>query len=353
MKHVHLRLACRITAICVVATRMMAVDFAVGNVTAKAGQKATGFLEVAPGVDPGTQIPVAVINGINPGPVLALVAGSHGTEYASIISLQQLIQTVDPKELSGTLIIVPLVNVGSFQQKLPHLNPVDGKNMNRFYPGRADGTQTERALLAITNQVVEKASYLIDFHGGDLDENLLPYAYWPKTGDPRLDTISKQMVLAFGYNHIIVETDRPTDPNRAIYLDTDAITRGKPAITVESGRAGTTDAKDVESLVQGSLNVMRLLKMVPGTVPPVQKPIWIGKITILQSESDGVFVPLVSPQMWVRQGMTIGYITDFFGSKLNDVTAPASGIVLVIGAIPSLKKGDNLSYIGELTEETP
>jgi predicted deacylase len=77
---------------------------------------------------------------LKPGPTLALVAGAHGTEYASILALEKLIQELNPAEVSGTVIIVPLVNIASFEQKVPLVNPVDGKNMNRFYPGNPNGT---------------------------------------------------------------------------------------------------------------------------------------------------------------------------------------------------------------------
>src|SRR5947208_3028441 len=110
-------------------------DVTVGTAIAKPGQKATGFIEVPAGVDAAARIPVIVLNGAKPGPVLALVAGSHGTEYASIVALQKLAESADAAEISGTVIVIPLVNVPSFEQKVPHLNPVDGKNMNRFYPG--------------------------------------------------------------------------------------------------------------------------------------------------------------------------------------------------------------------------
>ena len=118
--------------------------FAVGTASANRGQKATGILAVPAGVDAGLDIPVAVIQGKSPGPVLALVAGAHGTEYASIIAIDKLIQNLDPARISGTVILVPLINIASFEQKVPHVNPVDGKSMNRFYPGKVDGTQTER-----------------------------------------------------------------------------------------------------------------------------------------------------------------------------------------------------------------
>jgi len=143
--------------------------FTVGTAAAMPGQKGTGVLSVPAGVDAGLDIPVAVVQGARPGPVLALVAGAHGTEYASIIALEKLIEKLDPAQVSGTVVIVPLLNLASFEQKVPHVNPVDGKSMNRFYPGKADGTQTERALYAMTKQVVERCDALIDYHGGDLD----------------------------------------------------------------------------------------------------------------------------------------------------------------------------------------
>src|SRR5665811_1642055 len=91
-------------------------------------------------------------------------------------------RSVDPGSLSGTLVVLPLLNLASFAQMVPHLNPVDGKSMNRLYPGKPDGTQTERIAWAVTRQVLDKSDYAIDFHGGDLDENLRRYTYWADTG---------------------------------------------------------------------------------------------------------------------------------------------------------------------------
>ncbi|MGB6718012.1 MAG: succinylglutamate desuccinylase/aspartoacylase family protein, partial [Candidatus Acidiferrales bacterium] len=96
-------------------------SFTVGSATAAPGETATGYIDVPAGVDAALEIPVAVVRGAKPGPVLAIVAGSHGTEYASIIAVERLIQHLDAKELSGTVILVPLVNVNSFEEKVPHL----------------------------------------------------------------------------------------------------------------------------------------------------------------------------------------------------------------------------------------
>src|SRR5499426_1632397 len=320
--------------------------FTVGSAAAARGQKATGVIEVPAGGDAATNIPVAVFHGAKAGPTLALVSGAHGTEYASIIALEKLIGLLNPAEISGTVIIVPLVNIQSFEQKAPHINPVDGKSMNRMYPGKMDGTQTDRASFLITKQVVEQCDHLIDLHGGDLDESLRPYSYWTKTGNERQDKISREMVLAFGLDHIIISADRPKDPQASRFLENTATTRGKPSITAEAGHAGTVEADDVNALVNGCVNVMRYLKMLPGTATPVARPVWIEKVATVASEQAGIFYPLVKRGAQVQQGMKIGYVTDYLSKTIFEARAPASGVVLYICAVPSMTKSATIANIG-------
>jgi uncharacterized protein len=320
--------------------------FKVGTASAARGRKVTGTIEVPAGVDAALSIPVAVIHGVKPGPVLALVAGAHGTEYASIIALEKLIALLNPAEISGTVIVVPLINIPSFEQKVPHLNPVDKKSMNRFYPGKIDGTQTERASYLITKQVVEQCDHLIDLHGGDLDESLRPYSYWTKTGNEKQDQISREMVLAFGLDHIIISADRPKDPQASRYLENTASTRGKPSITAEAGHAGTVETDDVNALIDGCLNVMRYLKMISGTAAMVQRPVWIEKIATLASEQTGIFYPLVKRGTYVEQGMKVGYVTDYVGNVSFEARAPVAGVVLYICAVPSMTKNATIANIG-------
>src|SRR5262245_20318671 len=325
---------------------VLAQNVQVGTASAPRGQAAKGAIEVPAGSDAALSIPVAVVNGSKPGPTLAIVSGAHGTEYASIIAVERLIQQLDPKAISGTVILVPLVNIPSFEQKIAHVNPVDGKSMNRFYPGKADGTQTERASLAITREVVEKSDHLIDLHGGDLDESLRPYSYWTKTGNEKQDAISRGMVLAFGLDTIIVSADRPKDPAASRYLENTASTRGKPSITAEAGHAGTVEPEDVQALVDGCLSVMRHLKMMSGAPRPVEAPVWIERVATMASETTGIFYPLVKRGSYVQKGAKVGYITDYLGQTLQVATAPESGVVLFIRAVPSMTTGETIANIG-------
>jgi hypothetical protein len=318
----------------------------VGTATATRGQKATGAILVPAGVDDATNIAVAVVHGAKPGPVLAIVAGAHGTEYSSILAVERLIQTLNPAEIAGTVILVPLVNVASFEQKIAHVNPVDGKSMNRFYPGKMDGTQTERASFLMTREVVQQCDHLIDLHGGDIDESLRPYSYWTVSGNASQDAISREMVLAFGLDHIIISADRPKDPAASRYLENTATTRGKPSITAEAGHAGTTETDDIAALVNGSVNVMRYLKMLTGVAAVVENPVWVEKIAAVTSDQTGIFYPLVKRGMTVEAGMKIGYVTDYVGKVILEARAPAGGVVLYIRAVPSMTKGETIANIG-------
>ena len=104
--------------------------FTIGSIESKSGEKVSGSLIIENGVDKGTFIPITIINGAKPGPVLTLVAGVHGTEYVPIISLQQLSNEINPYELSGTVIMVHIANIPSFSDRAVYSSPIDNKNLN-------------------------------------------------------------------------------------------------------------------------------------------------------------------------------------------------------------------------------
>jgi hypothetical protein len=210
--------------------------FTVGPVTARPGERASGFLEVPAAGDSGTRIPLTVVHGQEPGPVLALVGGTHGSEVAPILALHRVRRDLDPALLRGTVIIVHVANLPSFQKRTIYYSPIDGKNLNRVYPGKAGGTVSERIAHRITAEVIERADYLVDMHAGDGNEDLFPYSYWNKSGlDARTDSLGREMAVAWGNHGIVIDTARPRDPNASMYTQNTAHLRGKPAITTEGG----------------------------------------------------------------------------------------------------------------------
>jgi len=324
----------------------------VGPVVAEAGRQASGYLVVPDGVDPGTQIPVSVFQGARPGPVLALIAGTHGYEYTSIVALQRLRARLDPTRLSGSVILVHMANPTSFYGRRIYFG-ADGKNLNRVYPGTADGTISQRIAHAITSEVIARASHVIDMHCGDGNESLRPYSYWQVTGDAALDEAGKQLALAFGLDHIVIDRERPSDPERTLYTSNTAVRRGKPAITVESGGMGLTDETSVRAQEAGALSVMAHLGMLEGPSVRVERPLWIDRAQVITAPDTGVWHPAVEKMQSVATGTLLGRLTDPFGNVLHELRAPFAGEVLYVVATPPVSEGEPLAYVGQLAEGEP
>ena len=324
----------------------------VGEIVAQPGQQASGWLVVPDGVDPGTRIPVSVFNGAKPGPVLALIAGTHGSEYTSIVALQRVRARLDPARLAGSVILVHMANPTTFYGRRIYFGP-DGKNLNRVYPGQADGTLSQRIAYAITTQVIAPATHVVDMHCGDGNESLRPYSYWQVTGDPAIDAAGKRLALAFGLDHIVIDRERPADPNRTLYTSNTAVRRGKPAITVESGGMGLTDEPSVHAQEAGALSVMADLGMLEAPSVRVEKPLFVDRSQVVTSPATGVWHPVVEKMQSVATGTLLGRLSDPFGNLLHELRAPFAGEVLYVVATPPVSEGEPLAFVGHVTDKEP
>ncbi len=303
------------------------------------------FIEIQAAGDAGTRIPVTTIEGA-PGPVLALVAGNHGYEYPPILALQGLRAELSEAEIRGTVIMVHVANMASFLGRTVYFSPVDGKNLNRCYPGRPDGTVSDRIAHAITTEVIEKADALLDLHCGDGNEALRPYVYQTVTADEELNRKIERLAVAFGIDHIVVDYSRPVDPAKSIYCSNTAITRGKPAITVESGYLGRTDSECVDQIARGVRGVMRELGMLADGPPALEAPVYLDPVEVLTSPATGILYPEVERGAEVVEGQTIVRITDFFGTEIARVQAPFAGTVLYVVATPPITEGQPVGCVG-------
>jgi hypothetical protein len=328
-------------------TLMLQSPLTIGSVTARPGEMASGFLDVAAGVDSGTRIPITIVRGRDAGPTLALVAGTHGSEVAPIVALQRVRGELDPARLRGTLLMVHVANLPSFQKRTIYYSPIDGKNLNRVYPGRADGTVSDRIAATITREIIARADYLVDMHAGDGNEALLPYTYWNKLGlDARVDSVARDMALAWGSERIVIDTTRPRDPRASVYTQNTAHLMGKPALTTEGGELGIPAEEYVRRNVEGVFRLLRYFRMLPGEVQLVAQPIWFERTEVLRSSVTGTWHPVVRPGEPVAAGALLGGITDFFGNPLAEVRAPFAGRMLYVVATPAISPGEPLGMVG-------
>ena len=322
--------------------------FVIAGVAAAPGTVTPGAIAVPPGAgDAGASIPFTIIRGKTNGPVLALVAGTHGAEYVPIIALQRLRASFDASSLRGTVILVHIANMPSFLARTVYYSPADGKNLNRVFPGKADGTLSERIADAITREIIARATHVIDLHCGDGNESLRPYSYWITTGDPKVAEAGRALALAFGLDHIVVDGSRPTDPAASLYLSNTAITRGKPALTTETGGMGIVDEESIRLIEHGVAGVLKHLGMRDDGPAPLAAATWIKQEEVLRAGNTGLFYPAVTKGQTVVKGALIGHITDFHGAKIEEVRAPFDGQILYVIGTPPISKGEPVAMVGK------
>jgi predicted deacylase len=328
-----------------------AQTFQVGSLQVPPGQARNGYLEVPSGPDGQTRIPVTVINGATRGPVLAVIAGNHGYEYPPILAARRLSASLAPQKLRGRVIIVHVANLPSFLKRTIYYSPVDGKNLNRVYPGTPDGTLSERIAYVITTEVIERSDYLVDLHCGDGNESLRPYSYWMPIGDSKVDEPARQMAIAFGLDHVLVDRSRPKDPKASLYCSSTAMTRGKPALTIESGGMGRSeDEGEIHAIEKGVTNLMHHLKMLDGAIDTPAQVTWYEQTEVLRfpetlEDKAGLFQARAKKMQLVEKGELLGVVTDYFGKQIFELRAPFAGEIFYIIGTPPISAGEPLAFI--------
>ena len=141
------------------------------------------------------ELPVARIRGAEPGPFLTVMSGMHAGEYSGILAAQKLISTVDPVELSGTLVVIPVISTRAFMERNMQLSPIDQKEVHFIRPGNSDGTYSD-LLIDTLFEVVKNSDYLIDSHAGEMAQALMPWVPIPIKGSKSL--IENSLSLARG-----------------------------------------------------------------------------------------------------------------------------------------------------------
>ena len=285
-----------------------------------------------------------VIRGAHDGPRLALISGVHPTEYPAIEANIRLTRQIDPGELHGTIVSLPIIDVPAFYTRSPFVCPIDGKNPNRFFPGDPNGTFTDIMDDAIFRAVIAPSDALVDLHGGDLVEALEPFAIYAKSGNVEVDAASEAMGLAMGLPYLIEHT--PTPGALGGMTVQAASAAGIPAILPEAGGCGLLTEPETGMLVDGVMNVLRHFGMLSEPARDMPQPKRITEFTWLFAPVEGMWYPAVRVGERVRDGQTIGRVANLYGDDLAQVTAPHDGDVLFITTSPAMKESGILLAVG-------
>ena len=310
----------------------------VGSLVAAPGEKCFGINEFPVGPDT-YRLPMWLVNGTHDGPTLAVTAGVHPAEYASIAAALQFGQTIDPAKVRGRVIVVPVMNLPSFTARSIYICPLDGKNLNRVFPGDANGTASEQIAAWVFANVIEAADYFVDMHGGDLIEALVPFTIFYKAGDPKVHDVSLEMARAFGIP-ILVGSETPGGTYSS------AAKAGIPAILTEAGGQGIWTKEDVRAHTHGLDRLMRHLRMTDGAPPSPVACTVLSRFLWRRSDHDGFWYPAVSVNDRVAEGQELGVVKDWEGRVVQRATAEADGRVLFIVSSLAINKNDPLLAVG-------
>ena len=278
------------------------------------------------------ELPYLAVRGAAPGRTLLVTAGVHGAEYASIEAAYRLAD-LDPAALRGDVLVFPILCPPAFFARTVYVNPIDGENLNRMFPGDPQGTFARRLAHVVTTDLIGRCDAYVDLHGGDLIEALHPFTIYPADHAP-----SRAMAEAFG-----IETLVASRGSGMTYAA--AAARGVPAILAEAGGQGLRPEPEVARLVDGVLRVLVHLGMQDGALAP-RATTALDTFAWLRSEQRGLWYPEVAAGARVSAGQPLGRVTDLLGRPLQHVVAPIAGIVLFVVSSLAILVDDPLLGLG-------
>lgn len=270
----------------------------------------------------GADAPLAIVDlrGPRPGPTVALVAGVHGGKRAAVRALEQLARELPGTLIAGRVLLLPVANPPALGSGLAQLSPLDSLNLNRVFPGRADGRPTERLAHRILRDLVAPADLLVDLHGSDGEEMVGAFAYAARPGlDAHVDSAARALAEQWGTPRIVWDTEGPRTIATSRFLQTAAHLSGVPAITVFEASTTSDDPAATAAFVRGARRLLAAQGLIApelaasptATAPP--PPTLHARREVTLAPASGDWTPLVRPGQPIRRGELLGRLVDSTG----------------------------------------
>ena len=324
----------------------MTPEFEIAGWRIEAGTRRRCFLRVGPYfhhkmlIRRYILIPFTVVKGVETGPILVQTAGCHPTEYAGIDATINLSNAINPEKLRGTFIGVPCVNIPGFWERT-YVNPLDEKNIQGLYPGRIDGTISDLIAYRLFNEIVLKADYFLDCHGGDIHESEVWSFIYYKTDDEvekKSEAIARSTSITYLYKWLYPGA-----------MGMEAAKRGVAGGLYEVGTGDRLLSEESSAIFEATLNVMRHLRMLEGTPNPIkgqpctregqEQEIRTSRASAYFTKG-GLYHTNVKPGDLLTEGQEVGTVTDFWGEVVETIRSPAAGRIMLRTHNPAVRPGD-------------
>jgi uncharacterized protein len=314
-----------------------AASYALGDLLARPGSQARGNCLVSLGAST-VSLPVAITHGSAPGPVLAVTAGIHGAEYVPIVAVRQFIRDLDPTQMLGTIVACLQASPAAFRERSAFVNPLDGQNLNRCFPGHPGGGPTARLAAWLWENLLARADYYVDCHCGDLPETLDPFTSVSPGPDGIVSERSRALADCFDVTRLIVNRTAGSTIREAALA-------GIPAALVEVGGEGRWSQEEADIQRRGLHRVAALAGILPAEESPrPHLPIFEDAADVL-SDRPGLWFPEAAVGTFVARGTRLGRLEDAFGTAVQEILAPATGVLSYGLSSLAAAEGDLLASI--------
>jgi uncharacterized protein len=294
----------------------------------------------------GLEVPVVELTGAQDGPLLTVIAGVHGCEYASMAGVRRWVGDLAGRDLRGRVRAVPVLNVTAYRARSPFVVPEDGKNLNRCFPGDPAGTLADRLADAAFTQLISGSDAYIDAHCGDMVEALEPFALY-EAGPA--EAAARGLATAYGLGYVIRQE---AGPDRAVSGTSSgaAAQLGVPAITAEAGGCGLVEPAAVAAHVRGLNAVLAHLGMTEppgGAAASRPEPTFLGRFLWPRCVRAGWWEPAIAAGDQVTEGQVLGTVSSLDGSQVQEtITAPADGVIIFLTTSPAVADDGLLLGLG-------
>jgi predicted deacylase len=310
------------------------------HLEAEQGQRKDGFLTVGEMQDNSpVRLPVVLVNGSEPGRTLYLQATSDGDELNGIAVIRRVLNRLDPAALKGRVIATLIVNFHAFHAG-ESLNPVDGKKMNRCFPGRKEGTSSERVAYRLFHHAVKQSDFCIDLHQGGV-RPMIDEVRVRVDRRKRIHRACMEMARAFDIGYILDCRGPDGQLARA------APDEGIPTIDPELGGCHGWDEGSIRKGVAGVENILRHYGFVEGRPrTPGRQTVVDGFLSVLAAR--GGFVEYRAALYdHLQKGDPVADVTDPFGRVLETVYAPQESVFWARSLRPMVATGEPLAMLGK------
>ena len=283
--------------------------------------------------------PIFTVSGSPEGPALCLTAAVHGDELNGVEIIRRVIYGLDPKELEGTVIAVPVVNVHGFQRASRYLP--DRRDLNRFFPGDPNGSSASRIAHAFFTDVVSHCTWLVDIHTGSFHRTNLPQLRANLFEDD-----VRQLSEMFGEAVVLHSEGAEGTLRRAA---TDA---GIPSFTIEAGEPLRFQPEEVAAGVEGILSLMHGVGLTQGKIANGDRQSIFYRSTWLRADQGGILFSQVKLGDWVKKGEVLGSVTDPISNAGSFIRAPEDGRIVGMAVNQMVMPGFATYHLG-VTEIIP